>query len=117
MTTAVPPVVHRVLDDGCGGACVAAATVEALHRDCFCVAVDPLAVREQLNSLLNASGAPVRLTEAHAHLFSSLPIFVPEQTVAQMVATVKAVTEVVATPIYVAAALSWAPAIAARDPG
>jgi hypothetical protein len=105
------------MDEGCGTACVEAATAEALHRDCFCVAVDPVAVRAQLNSLLDDNGTPVRLAEAHAHLFSSLPIFVPEQTVAQMTTAVKALTEVVATPTYVAAALSWAPAIAARDPG
>jgi hypothetical protein len=109
-------VIHRVLDDGCGARCVEAATAEALHRDCFCVAVDPLAVTEQLNSLLDASGTKTRLADAHAHLFASLPIFVPEQTVAQMTAAVQALTEVVTTPAYVAAVMSWAPAIAARDP-
>lgn len=115
--SAALPVVHRVTNDGCGGACVEAASAEALHRDCFCIAADPLAVREQLNTLLNASGAAVRLGEAHAHLFSALPIFVPEQTVAQMTAAVRALTEVVATPVYTAAALAWAPAIAHHDPG
>lgn len=117
MTPAVPPVVHRVRDDGCGAACVEAATAEALHRDCFCLAVDPDAVKEQLNSLLDTHGTAVRLADAHAHLFSSLPIFVPEQTVAEMAAAVKVLTEVVATPAYVAAAMSWAPAIATHDPG
>ena len=105
------------MDEGCGTACVEAATAEALHRDCFCVAVDPGAVREQLTSLLDATGTPVHLADAHAHLFSSLPIFVPEPTVALMTAAVQALTEVVASPAYVAAALSWAPAIATRDPG
>jgi hypothetical protein len=113
----IPPGVLRVVDAGCGAACVETATAEALHRDCFCVAVDPLAVKEQLHSLLDATGTPVHLADAHAHLFSSLPIFVPEPTVALMTAAVKALTEVVALPAYVAAALSWAPAIATRDPG
>lgn len=117
MTAPVLPVVPRVLDDGCGSRCVDSATAEALHRDCFCVAVDPHAVRDQLNSLLDASGTPIRLADAHAHLFSSLPIFVPEQTVAQMTAAVQALTEVVATTAYVSAVMSWAPAIARHDPG
>ncbi len=117
MNAAVPPVVLRVVDEGCGAACVEAATAEALHRDCFCVAVDPGVVREQLTSLLDATGTPLHLADSHAHLFSSLPIFVPEPTMALMTAAVQALTEVVASPAYVAAALSWAPAIATRDPG
>lgn len=94
-----------------------AASAEALHRECFCIAVDPLAVKEHVNTLLNASGAAVRLGEAHAHLFSALPIFVPEQTVLQMTAAVRALTDVVASPMYTEAALSWAPPIAHHDPG
>jgi hypothetical protein len=117
VTEVVQPVVSRILDDGCGTACVEVATAEALHRDCFCVAVDPRAVKEQLNSLLDASGTSVRLADAHAHLFSSLPIFVPAPTVARMTAAVQALTEVVATPEYVAAVLTWAPTIANYDPG
>lgn len=117
MTEDVQQIVRRVLDDGCGGSCVEDATAEALHRDCFCVAADPNAVKEQLNSLLDADGTSVRLTDAHAHLFSSLPIFVPTPTVALMTAAVQALTQVVATPEYVAAAMSWAPVIANHDPG
>lgn len=117
MTAAAVPAVPRVVEDGCGGACVEAATAEALHRDCFCVAVDPAVVREQINAQLDKDGAPTRLADTHDHLFSSLPIFVPEQFIEQMTAAVKALTEVVATPAYIAAALSWAPAIATRDPG
>ena len=117
VTAGLPSVVPRVVDDGCGGACVKAATVEALHRDCFCVAVDPGLVREQLNTLLEQGGAGVRLADTHRHLFSSLPVFVPEQTVTQMADAVKALTEVVATRAYVAAAMCWAPAIATLNPG
>jgi hypothetical protein len=111
------PVIHRVQTDGCNASCVDIATAEALHRDCFCVAVDPVAVRARLNTVLDASGTSVRLAEAHAHLFASLPIFVPEQTLAQMTAAVQALTQVVATASYVSAALAWAPAIASHDPG
>jgi len=113
----VQPVIRRIMDDGCGVPCVETATAEALHRDCFCLAVDPLEVKEQLNSILATSDTLVRLADAHAHLFSSLPIFVPEQTVAQITAAVQALTQVVASPAYVAAVMCWAPAIASRDPG
>jgi hypothetical protein len=117
VTVVVPPVVPRIVDEGCGAPCVAAATAESLHRDCFCIAVDTHAVTAQVNALLEASGTPVRLTDAHSHLFSSLPIFVPEPTVAQMARAVEALTEAVATPAYLAAVMSWAPPIATRDPG
>lgn len=92
---------------------------DALHRDCFCIAVDPLAVRAQLNAVLEATGTPVRLAEEHAHLFASLPIYIPEHTVVQMEQQRPwgVLTRVIATPAYTAAALGWAPAIASHDPG
>lgn len=117
MAVVVPPVVHRVLDEGCGATCVEVATADALHRECFCIAVDPMAVRAQLNAVLGSSGTPVRLAEEHAHLFASLPIYIPEQTVAQMTDAVGALTKVVGTPVYMEAVLGWAPAIAVHDPG
>ncbi len=97
--------------------CVGVATADALHRDCFCIAVDPLAVRAQLNAVLEATGTPVRLAEEHAHLFASLPIYIPEHTVVQMTEAVGVLTRVIATPAYTAAALGWAPVIASHDPG
>jgi len=50
-------------------------------------------------------------------LFASLPIYIPEQTVAQMTEAVGALTKVVGTPVYVAATFGWTPAIASHDPG
>lgn len=116
MTVVTQPTIRRVLE-GCGAPCVETVTAEALHRDCFCVAVDPVEVRTQLNALLSTQDASARLADSHAHLFSSLPIFVPEHTVAQMTAAVLALTQSVATPAYVTAVMAWAPAIAAHDPG
>lgn len=115
MTEFIESTIRRVVA-GCGVSCVETVTAEALHRDCFCVAVDPVAVRSQINALLTAQDAPL-LDDIHAHLFSSLPIFVPEQTVARMTAAVQALTRAVATPAYVAAVMAWAPAIAAHEPG
>ena len=116
MTVVTQPVIRRVLE-GCGAPCVETVSAEALHRDCFCVAVDPDAVREQVNGLLASEGAPSRLTDAHAHLFAALPIFVPEHTVRQMESAVQALSAAVATPAFVEAALAWAPVIARHEPG
>jgi hypothetical protein len=102
---------------GCDAPCVAAVTAEALHRDCFCVAVDPAAVRQQLNAVLATDDAPLPLAETHAHLFASLPVFVPEETIAEMTATIRAISLAVATTAYVTATSAWAPPIAAKDPG
>jgi hypothetical protein len=114
---ATPPTSIRRVTESCGVSCVETVTAEALHEDCFCVAVDPAAVREHLNTLLAAGGTSFRLGDAHAHLFSSLPIFVPEHTIAQMTAAVRALTAVVCTPAYSTAVMAWAPPIAALDPG
>ena len=116
MTVVTQPVIRRVLE-GCGAPCVEIVTAEALHRDCFCVAVDPDAVRDQVNGLLASEGAPMRLTDAHAHLFAALPIFVPEHTVRHMEAAVQALSAAVATPAFVDATLAWASPIAQHDPG
>ena len=116
VTVVTQPVIRRVLE-GCGAPCVEIVTAEALHRDCFCVAVDPDAVRDQVNGLLASEGAPMRLTDAHAHLFAALPIFVPEHTVRHMEAAVQALSAAVATPAFVDATLAWASPIAQHDPG
>lgn len=115
VTVVTQPAIRRVLER-CGAPCVEAVTAEALHRDCFCVAVDPDAVRAQLNAQLSAKNAPA-LADAHAHLFATLPIFVPERTIERMTAAVQALTLAAATPAYVAAVMAWAPSIAAHDPG
>jgi hypothetical protein len=81
------------------------------------VAVDPDAVREQLNGLLALQETPVRLGHAHAHLFASLPIFVPQHAVRHIETVVRAVSTAVGAPAFVEAVLAWAPAIAHHDPG
>ena len=101
----------------CGIPCVVPVTAEALHRECFCLAVDPSAVRAQLNALLTASGTSVRLADAHQNLFSALPVFVPEEMLHRMRDSVRALAAVAATPAYRSAVLAWAPAVAGHDPG
>jgi hypothetical protein len=108
--------IRRVIER-CGVSCVSAVTAEALHRECFCLAVDPMAVREGLNDLLAASGTSARLADAHQNLFSSLPVFVPQETLTRMRDAVRALSAVAATPAYRSAVQAWAPPIATRDPG
>jgi hypothetical protein len=115
MTTDLTPI--RRVTTVCGISCVDNVTAEALHRECFCVAVDPAAVRDGLNALLAASGTEVRLDDAHRNLFASLPVFVPQKTLVQMQDAVRALAAAAATTAYRNAVLAWAAPIARHDPG
>jgi hypothetical protein len=101
----------------CGLSCAAPLSAEDLHRACFCLAVDPAQLRKHLDDVLAAHGAPAPLAEMHAHLFSSLPIFVPAAGIRAMSHVVTAIESVVATPAWREAVRAWAPDIAAFDPG
>jgi hypothetical protein len=66
---------QRVLER-CGVACASPISADLLNHHCFCLAIDPAEVRANLNRILEAQGSVGRLTEAHANLFSALPVFV-----------------------------------------
>lgn len=114
--TVDPGSVQRVLAS-CVSPCAVPVTAEQLNRSCFCLAVEPIAVRNQLDQMLEAIGPTARLTADHSNLFSALPFFVPKRTLGRMVEAVRALTAVAATRRYAEAALAWAPEIAQRDPG
>ncbi len=101
----------------CGLSCASPLSAEDLHRACFCLAVDPAHLRRHLADVLAAHGAPAPLADTHAHLFAALPIFVPAASVRAMAHVVTAIEAVVAAPPYRSAARTWAPPIAAFDPG
>ena len=105
------------ITDICGLGCGAPLSAEDLHRACFCLAVDPAQLRTHLQDVLAAHGAPAPLADTHAHLFASLPVFVPAASVRAMSHVVTAIESVVATPVYRGAVLAWAPDIASFDPG
>ena len=105
------------ITDVCGLGCGAPLSAEDLHRACFCLAVDPAQLRTHLQDVLAAHGAPAPLADTHAHLFASLPVFVPAASVRAMSHVVTAIESVVATPVYRGAVLAWAPDIASFDPG
>lgn len=107
----------QAIADICGLSCAPPLSAEDLHRACFCLAVDPAQLRSHLADVLAAHGAPVPLADTHAHLFASLPIFVPAASVRAMEHVVTAIEAVAATPAWRDAVRAWAPGIAAFDPG
>ena len=91
--------------------------IETLNRDCFCVSVDPEALRRAIEADPAARGLHRLIDERCPHLFAALPLFVSRRHVDAMAAVIRAVESVVALPAYREAALGWAPEIARFDPG
>ncbi|HEY7743625.1 MAG TPA: hypothetical protein VIA19_11325 [Burkholderiales bacterium] len=91
--------------------------IETLNRDCFCVSLDPVALRRAIEADPAARGLHRLIEERCPHLFSALPVFVSRRHVDAMAAIVRAVESVTALPAYREAALAWAPAVARFDPG
>jgi hypothetical protein len=99
------------------GVCAPDFSADALNESCFCVAVDPVELREEIEQLLIARGVSASMAQTHPHLFASLPVYVPPLAIAQIAAVVEALDAVVALPAYREAVMAWAPAIARMDPG
>lgn len=119
MTAAAPTVLQRLLER-CGLPSASPVSAEFLNRHCFCLSVNPAEVRANLNRVLETHGGAGTLSEAHANLFSALPVFVPAGMLGRMVDVVRAVTHVVAREPYLDIVLGRAPEIArfdARSPG
>jgi hypothetical protein len=101
----------------CGVDCAPPLSAEALHRECFCLALDPAELHAHLGEVLASHGALAPLAGTHAHLFASLPIFVPAASIRAMERVATALEAVAATPVYRSAVRAWSPDIAAFDPG
>ena len=89
--------------------------IERWNRDCFCISLDPAALRAAVEA--DAPGLSGLIDERCPNLFAALPVFVSRPHVDAMAAVVRAVEEVVALPAFREAALAHAPAIARHDPG
>jgi len=80
-----------------------------LNRSCFCITLD----RERLSAeMQKASGDPAFYATHIAtrpHLFSSVPVFLPETEREAMLAIVRAIETVVHTPQWAETVLAWAP--------
>lgn len=104
-------------ESACSNSCSPASGAEALNRDCYCIAVDPSALRRELEAELAAEGLPANLVASHANLFAAMPVYVSRQHIEQVKRIVGAIEEVTALASYRSAVLAWAPEIAAFDPG
>ena len=90
--------------------------IETLNTDCFCVSLDPDALRRTIEADPAARGLSELIAERCPHLFAALPVFVSRAHVDEMARVIRAVEEVAALPSYRQAVLAWAPEIARHDP-
>ena len=111
------PITAEELSRICGVGCAAPLSADDLHRACFCLAVDPAALRGQLEKVLAAHGASAPLAETHAHLFAALPVFVPAAQVRAMAALIESIERVVASELYRRAVRERSPDTTYVDPG
>lgn len=90
---------------------------EQLNRGCFCITLDRHALANALDREAGAVGFAADLTRSHPSLFSSVPVFVPTETMAEMARVVTAVEAAARLSGYQDAALAWAPASAQAEFG
>jgi len=91
--------------------------IKTLNSECFCVSLDPEALRRAVEADPAARGLSRLIEERCPNIFAALPVFVSRQDVEAMASVIGAVEEVVALPAYRAAALAGAAATALHDPG
>lgn len=88
-----------------------------LNHNCFCITLNRDALADALRS---AAGDP-KFYAAHVasrpHLFSGVPVFLPEADRGRMMSVVKAIESVASTAAYKEVVLGWAPDIARHDFG
>lgn len=94
-----------------------AAVAEELNRSCHCIAVDPVKLRERLESGPDTAGVYASILKDQPHLFSSSPVFLARAQLEQMQAVIGAIEAVVRNPGFRAHALAEATAIARHDHG
>lgn len=100
----------------CDTSCHVETSIEALNSTCYCITLDEAALRDGLAEDLTVRGLSHSLIESHPHLFASIPMFVSREHLEQMGHVIRAIDSVVATPLFRARVLAWAPEIATFDP-
>lgn len=90
---------------------------ELLNSSCFCIALEPEAVRDALDQATGQHSLPPGFAETHRHLFSALPVYLSRSHIDQIANVVRAVDVAVGLQPYLDAVLAWAPEIARFDPG
>ena len=92
-------------------------SAERLNRECFCITLDRDALCEAVEREVGDPDFCATFGRTRPHLFSSVPVFLSESDVADMLRIVRAIETVTRLPGYRDAALSWAPEVARRDHG
>ncbi len=90
---------------------------ERLNEACFCVTLDQSVLMRALDAQVGLAGFANSLVTSHPSLFSNVPIFIASNIMATMKQVVTAVEVAARLPGYRAAALAWAPPLAATDFG
>ena len=88
-----------------------------LNQTCFCITLDRDALCEALEREAGDPEFCAAFIRKRPHLFSSVPVFLPEPAIAGMHKVVAAIEATAQLPGYRSAVLSWAPGIAHADHG
>jgi len=88
-----------------------------LNRHCFCLTLDRQALCRAIDRETGDPGFCATHVRPRQHLFSNVPVFLPEADIAAMQDVVAAIHAVAALPAYREKVLSWAPEIARADHG
>lgn len=87
------------------------------NQSCFCITLD----RESLASAMRSAAGDSAFYEVHIasrpHLFSGVPVFLPEADCAAMMAIVGAIEATARTDAYIEAVMAWAPELSQHDFG
>ena len=90
---------------------------DRLNQKCYCITLDRKALNTSLqNQLAETRNNPIGANELNK-LFSATPVFVPKTEIEAMERVVNAIESAARLPPYQERVLSWAPEIAAFDPG
>lgn len=90
---------------------------DRLNQKCYCITLDRKALNTSLqNQLAETRNNPIGANELNK-LFSATPVFVPKTEIEAMERIVNAIESAARLPPYRERVLSWAPEIAAFDPG
>ncbi len=95
----------------------ATAQSERLNQRCFCVTLDRKALNASLARETADPDFAAKFGDARPHLFSNIPVFLPQAAVTAMQGIVEAIETASRSPGYLDKVLNWAPEIAREDHG
>ena len=88
-----------------------------LNHECYCITLDRKALNTSLqDQLMETVNEPIAAEQLDT-LFSATPVFVPKIEIETMERIVEAIESAAKLPLYQEQVLSWAPEIAAFNPG